>query len=257
MDTETLQPSFDFAISFAGADRALAERLASLLSDNGAVVFIDTPYRAHLVGKRLDREFEWVFGPGTRYFVVIVSRSYVDRLWPQHEWSIAVREAERRSEEFILPLRVDDSLLVGLSSAVGYIDLLQNPIEEVAEVLLEKMTGARRAEVTRWVAAFGVLIEDLLRSGDLPATAPINYPHLCDWLVDDLLARLQKAAITNPQFTEDARNGETFSARVAFSWNPRERPLEFGVLDWWEVLEVLPYDAVYSQAADLHSDTSG
>src|SRR6266511_4086097 len=135
MNTTRPEPNFDFAVSYAGNDRSIAERLASLLAEAGAVVFIDTPYRAHLVGRRLDKEFEWVFGPGTRYFVPIISRAYADRPWPQHEWSVAIRESERRSEEFILPLRLDDSLLVGLPSTVGYVDLRQHSIEAVAELL--------------------------------------------------------------------------------------------------------------------------
>ncbi len=245
MGTRRAGPNFDFAISYAGSDRSLAQRLASLLSEGGAIVFIDTPHRAHLVGRRLDREFEWVFGPGTRYFVPIISRAYADRPWPQHEWSVAIREADRRSEEFILPLRLDDSLLVGLASTVGYIDLRQHSIENTAELLLEKLTGARRAEVAHWVATFGLLVEDVLRSGRLPPAAPTDYPHLCDWLSEDLLARVRRSSVTNSRLTEDSRNGETFSVRIAFEWKPQQGPLEFGALDWWELLEVLPYDRVY------------
>jgi len=245
MATRRTGPDFDFAISFAGDDRRTAERLGTLLSDGGATVFIDTPHRAHLVGKRLDREFEWVFGSGTKYFVPIISRAYADRPWPQYEWSVAIREAERRSEEFILPLRLDDSLVFGLRSTVGHIDLRHHSVEEVAELLLEKLTGARAAEVTHWVAAFGILVEEVLISGELPPSAPTDYPHLCDWLAADLLARLRASPVKDPRLTEDSRNGETFSVRVAFHWKPQAGPLEFGALDWWDLLEVLPFDRVY------------
>ncbi|MFQ5792491.1 MAG: TIR domain-containing protein [Acidobacteriota bacterium] len=240
--------SFDFAVSFAGTDRSLAERLAALLSSRGAVVFIDTLYRAHLLGRRLDQDFQWVFGPATKYFVPIVSKAYVDRPWPQHEWSIAIREAQTRSEEFILPLRLDDSLLVGLPGTVGYIDLRRQSLEVIADLLMEKLTGEKRAEVIHWVATFGVLIEDVLGSGMLPSTVPIDYPYLCDWLARDLLGRLKESPITNPQITEDSRDGETFSVRVEFNWHPKEQPLEFAALDWWELLEVLPDDRVYEDA---------
>lgn len=248
MDARRAGHSFDFGISYAGSDRSIAEALAALLSGAGAVVFIDTPFRAHLVGRRLDREFEWVFGRRTRYFVAIISQAYLDRPWAQHEWSIAIREAESRSEEFILPLRLDDSLLVGLPSTVGYVDLRQHSIEEVAALLMEKLAGARSAGVTNWVATFGILVQEVLNSGELPPTAPTDYPHLCDWLAEDLLARLSRSSATNPWLSEDSRNGETFSVRVVFHWKPQERPLEFGTLDWWDVLEVLPYDRVYEAA---------
>jgi hypothetical protein len=245
MDIGREGPDFDFAISYAGSDRAIAERLASILVKGGAIVFLDTMNRAHLIGKRLDLEFEWIFGPGTRYFVPIISREYIERTWPQHEWSIAIREAKTRSGEFILPLRLDDSLLVGLLSTVDYIDLRQHSIVHVAELLIKKLADSPSAPITHWVATFGLLIEDVVKSGTLPTRAPTNYPHLCDWLADDLLSRVRRSSVTNCQIAEDSRTGETFSVRVSFDWNPQQGPLEFVALDWWEILEVLPFDHIY------------
>jgi hypothetical protein len=237
---------FDFAISFAGNERTLGERLASLLNARGAAVFIDSFYRSHLLGKRLDRKFKWVFGPGTKYFVPLVSQSYADRSWPQYEWDVAIREAQKRDpQEFILPLRIDDAILVGLPSTVRYIDLRKHSINEVADLLIDKLKGTMGTDVTHWVATFGLLIEAVLESGKLPTTAPRFYPHLCDWLAEDLLTRLRSSSISNVRITEDSRNGETFSLRIEFKWKSKEEPLDFGKLDWWEVLEVLPYDRVY------------
>ena len=105
---------FDFAISFSGEDRSVAEELANQLFERGAAVFYDKFYLGSLVGKRLDLKFEGTFGAETLFFVPIVSASYVERPWPQYEWNVAKREAEKRWKEFILPVRLDDSLLVGL-----------------------------------------------------------------------------------------------------------------------------------------------
>lgn len=246
MEIGGADPDFDFAISFAGSDRSLAERLASRLKALGAIVFIDSSFRAYLWGKRIDQEFKWIFGPCTKYFVPIVSSAYVDRLWPQHEWNVAIREAEKRApQEFILPLRVDDELLFGLPTTIGYIDLRNHSIDEVADLLIKKLTGQTKIEVVHWVATFGLLIEDLLESENFPPTAPTFYPHLCDWLAEDLLTRLKDSSISGARMVEDSRDGETFSVTIEFEWKPQEMPLDFGVLDWWEVLEVLPYDQVY------------
>lgn len=184
--------------------------------------------------------------PGTKYFVPIISRSYADRSWPQFEWDVAIGEAEKREpQEFMLPLRLDDTFLVGLPGTLKYIDLRKHSINDVADFLIEKLTGTARTEVTRWVATFGLLVEDVLESGNLPTTVPTDYPHLCDWLAQELINRLQDSSILNTWITEDSRDGETFSVRIAFEWKPQKAPLEFGVLDWWEVLEVLPYHSVY------------
>ena len=244
---------FDYAISFSAEYRSVAKELAEQLNKRGAVAFYDASYGARLWGKRLDCEFAWVFGVGTRFFVPIVSASYAERPWPQHEWTIATREAENRQEEFILPLRVDDSLLVGLPDTLGYVDLRRHSVDEVADLLIKKLGGSTvamarpRGEQT-WVAAFGLLIQDLLDSEDLPLEAPSDYATLCDWLTEDLKGRLDRAFLPDPRLTEDARNGETFTLRVAFEWGPSKGPLEFGELGWWELLELLPYDQIYDSA---------
>ena len=49
---------FDFAISFSEPYRPMAKELADQLDVRGAAVFYDDSYRAHLLGKRLDHEFE-------------------------------------------------------------------------------------------------------------------------------------------------------------------------------------------------------
>jgi len=136
---------------------------------------------------------------------------------------------------------------------VGYVDLRCCSVQEAADLLIEKLGGAQAALARQlaeqtWVAAFGVLMGCLENSGDLPPEAPSDYPTLCDWLTEDLMARLARAPLKNPRFTEDARSGETLSVRVAFEWCPSEGPVEFGGLDWWELLELLPYAEVYGSA---------
>ena len=245
---------FDFAISFSADCRSVAKELAERLHLRGAAVFYDEFYRAHLLGKRLDREFAWVFADGTRFFVPIVSASYANSTWPQHEWSIAKHEAKNRQEEFILPVRVDDSLLLGLPDTVCYVDLRHHTLDTVADLLIEKLSGstmmARPHGDQTWVAAFSLLIQNLLDSEDLPPDAPLDYASLCDWLTENLKARLTSSSLVNPRLTEDARNGETFGLRVAFEWGPARGPMEFGDLGWWELMEVLPYGEVYASASN-------
>ena len=243
---------FDFAISFSADCRSVAKELADRLHLRGAAVFYDECYRAHLLGKRLDREFAWVFADGTRFFVPLVSASYANSTWPQHEWSIARHEAKNRQEEFILPIRVDDSLLLGLPDTVCYVDLRHHTLDTVADLLIEKLAGstiqARPYGDQTWVAAFSLPTQNLLDSKDLPPDAPLDYANLCDWLTETLKARLASTSLVNPRLTEDARNGETFGLRVTFEWGPARGPMEFGDLGWWELMEVLPYEEVYDSA---------
>jgi hypothetical protein len=246
---------FDFPISYAGPDRAIARELGETLAAAGWRVFYDRFYPGRLLGARLDREFRWVFGGGTRFFVPLVSRHYGEGEWPQLEWRIGKEEAKRREQHFVLPVRLDDTPLLGLPETVGYVDLRQHSVDEVVETLSDK----RRAEVMikgaylareTWVATFGLVIEDVMEAGVLPESAPEDYPSLCDWLEDDLIRRLREAPISNPRFAEaSARTGETLSVRVAFEWVPRRDALSFGELPWWEVLEVLPWGEVHDVEA--------
>lgn len=244
---------FDYAISFSRECRSVAKELADRLHLRGAAVFYDGFYRAHLLGQRLGRVFAWVFADGTRFFVPIVSASYANSTWPQHEWTIARHEAKNRQEEFILPIRVDDSLLLGLPDTVCYVDLRDHTVDTVADLLIEKLGGSTIANARphgdqTWVAAFSLLTQNLLDSEDLPPEAPLDYAGLCDWLTENLKARLASTSLVNPRLTEDARNGETFGLRVAFEWGPARGPMEFGDSGWWELMEVLPYKDVHGSA---------
>lgn len=241
--------TFDFAISFAGPQRPIAEKLASLLSDYGAIVFYDSTYKASLLGRRLDREFEWLFGPGTSFFVPLISRDYVERNWPQLEWSVALGEAPHRRYEFILPLRVDDSRLLGLHPTVAYLDLREHTVEQAALILMEKLEDWRGrigygAWYQTWIATFGLQIADVLESPELPEDAPEMLPDLYDWLESDLIHRLSLPALDNPRYVEPSqRTGETLSVRVGFEWMVTGVPLSFGDLAWWHLLDLaLPPD---------------
>ena len=241
--------TFDFAISFSRECRCRARKLAQLLEEQGAIVFYDHSFVEHLLGKRLDDELAWVFGGATRYFVPFVSAGYTRRPWPHYEWSIAKLEADRRQEEFILPLRVDDSLLLGLPDTVGYLDLRDIGLGNVADILIRKLessttkigTGAEKGE---WVVTFGLKMEDL-DGHELPPDAPSDTPWLYDWLTEDLMKRLAQGSLSPARIIEDLRTGETLSVRLSFVWDPSKGALDFGEMAWWDLLELSPYDAIY------------
>ena len=223
--------------------------LSQLLVQRGARVFYDESFLAHLFGRRLDDEFAGKFGGETRFFVPFVSHGYVQKPWPQYEWSVASSEAHRRNEEFILPLRVDDTRLLGLSDAVCYLDLRTMGLVEVADVLVAKLgTTIDSSEVEpqdgEWVATFGILLETL-EEEELPESAPNDFPMLYDWLTEDLLDRLGRTRMSNVQVLEDLRNGECLSVRFGFEWDLSKEALSFGDMGNWELLELAPYNEIY------------
>lgn len=250
MDESGQHFEFDFAISFAGEDRLVAEPLARLLVDKGAIVFYDKFYKSRLLGKKLGREFGQIYGPASRFVVPIISQHYVRKDYTDYEFWIAKEEQKRRNYEFILPLRLDNTPVLGLPRDAGFVDLREETIISAAEVLMEKLTAhfpkRMRKLPEMWVATLGLVVDEVLENWSLPASIPREYAHLCDWLEEDLQERLHKAPIKDFDLPEAShRNGEALSVRITFHWSPSDDPLDFGNLQWWEVLQILPFEEVY------------
>jgi hypothetical protein len=74
--------------------------------------------------------------------VVFLSQSYPERDWTDFELSIGKEAADKRTEDYLLPLRLDDVKVVGIKSTLGYVDLRDVGIERAAELLAEKVEAA-------------------------------------------------------------------------------------------------------------------
>lgn len=135
-----LPATFDVVISYAGADVGIAETLAHLLEAAGVVVFFDRFYRAALWGRDLAEVLDDIYSKRSRYCVMLVSAAYADRVWTTHEKRSALaRDIESRDVEYILPIRIDDTLLQGLRPTVSFLSMADMTIESIADLLLEKL----------------------------------------------------------------------------------------------------------------------
>jgi hypothetical protein len=136
-----LPSSFDVAISFAGTERELAEKLAEILRAAGIAVFYDNFYPEHLWGKNLTAFLDEIYRKRAKFCVVFVSSEYKDRKWTIHELRSAQAKAlEQKGDEYILPVKVDDTELDGLPSNVGYVAISVG-IETIANLLIKKLQG--------------------------------------------------------------------------------------------------------------------
>lgn len=240
---------FDIAISYASEEEGIAENLYQLLREKGVKVFFARSENVYLFGKSLTSELQYIFGPHTKFFVPIISENYVKKRWPKYEFRIAKKEEPRRRFEFILPIHLDDVNLEGLKEDIVYIDLRKEGIFGSVDILIEKLRQIYPIEemiVPKvWVATFAVIIEDIFENYELPPSVPRDYAYLCDWLEKDLMNRLSKTSIEVLKLLEDSRDGETFSVRVGFKWDADKYPLDFGNIDWWQVLEIDEFNEIY------------
>jgi len=131
---------FDIAISFAGEDREIAEELASKLRTKDIEVFYDRFFKGELWGKELTKYFQDVYGPKTRFVVVLISEYYPIKDWTDFEFSIMREEAKKRKTEFILPVRIDDTEIEGIKPDVAYLDFQKEKIDGIVNCLIEKLS---------------------------------------------------------------------------------------------------------------------
>ena len=132
---------YGVALSFAGEDRQYAEALASLLKSGGYRVFYDKDEQANLWGKNIYEHLSSIYKDEARYCVMFLSKHYAKKHWPNHERQSAQARAFEENQEYILPIRLDDTEIPGFLSTVGYLDLRSMSIEEIYKILVNKLSG--------------------------------------------------------------------------------------------------------------------
>ncbi len=129
---------FDIAISFANAEREIAYKLASILTDNYKLkIFYDDFEQARLLGENLTEYLLEVYLQKSRYCIILISKEYKLSRWSRHEWRAAQSRAFSEPDiKYLIPVRVDDTVLPGLLDTVSYLPLYSSlTIENVANII--------------------------------------------------------------------------------------------------------------------------
>ena len=130
---------FDVAISFAGTEREYAEKLATTVKEAGFSVFYDEFFPEYLWGKNLVDTFDEIFRKRSRYCVIFISKDYKDRVWTNHErQSAQARALNEKGNDYILPIKIDDTELDGMPPTVGYINI-EKGVDKISELLIKKL----------------------------------------------------------------------------------------------------------------------
>lgn len=138
---------YDVAISFAGKNRNIAEKLANRLQKYHLEVFYDENEQADLIGKNLYQYLKEIYSEKCLYCIVLVSEHYLQRKWPSKVELPATQERDFVSdEEYILPLLLDDTKIPGIERTTGHIDLREMSIEEASELIAHKVLKKHYSE---------------------------------------------------------------------------------------------------------------
>jgi len=139
---------YDVAISFAGEQRPEAEAIAACLSKANVSVFYDAYEQSNLWGKNLYDHLADVYNNRARYCLMLVSAAYAAKVWTNHERKNAQARALSEKDEYILPVRFDDTDIPGLPETVGYLRFQDHGVEGVCRLLLEKLNISAKAAST-------------------------------------------------------------------------------------------------------------
>lgn len=137
------QFEYDVALSFAGENRAIVEKFANLLIAKNIKVFYDSMEISNLWGKNLVDHLADIYSKKARYCVMFISQYYPLKKWTNLERTHAQARAFRDANEYILPVRLDDTEVPGIAETIGYIDLRQQTIENVAHEFEQKLARSK------------------------------------------------------------------------------------------------------------------
>lgn len=130
---------YHIAISFAGEDREVAESIASKLKDKKYNVFYDRYEQAILWGKDLYSHLTEIYSKKAQFCLMIISKNYADKQWTNLERMAAQARAFSQSKEYILPLKLDDTVIPGLNETIAYVDYRKVGTDEIVNMIEIKL----------------------------------------------------------------------------------------------------------------------
>jgi hypothetical protein len=138
-------PRFDFALSFAGSDRAIARSLHAALTKEGYSVFIDEAFEHEMVGTDGMAYLGAIYAKESRYCIVLLSEDYDRGTWTQLERE-AIRSRELLGERGVLiPVKLTSYAPDWLPASRVYFDLSVRPIDNLLAILRAKHRAAQAA----------------------------------------------------------------------------------------------------------------
>jgi hypothetical protein len=143
-----LEHAYDFALSFAGEDRPLADALYEILDADDYVVFYDLNEQARIVGEDVEALLAPIYRSDSRFVIAVLGRTYGEKRWTIFE---SEQFKERFDEGHVIPIWDKDARPSRFDETrnIGYLtfDANSDPREEavrLAEMIKEKHTQVLR-----------------------------------------------------------------------------------------------------------------
>ena len=130
---------YQVALSFAGEQRDYVEEVARHLAAKSIAVFYDGFEVAQLWGKDGAETFHQVYSARATYVVMFISEEYVGKHWARLERRSALSRMLKDEQEFILPVRFDDTPIPGLPDTTLYLSANDYQPGKLAAVIAKKL----------------------------------------------------------------------------------------------------------------------
>lgn len=130
---------WDFAISFAGENRALAKTIVDLLEILDCTTFYDEYYEANYLGTAWSQQFKEIFGSKARYVVCLLDSYHAEKIWPTFEREIFT---PRVDDAAVIPIYLDDTPFQGIPKDIVGIDFKscdRGDIDLVTDTIVYKL----------------------------------------------------------------------------------------------------------------------
>lgn len=96
---------YDFALSFAGENRVLAEKINSLLSERDIAVFYDKNEQHRILADNVEDYLSPIYSTEARFVIALLSNSYPKKIWTKFE---SDNFKQRFGDKAIIPIWFSD-----------------------------------------------------------------------------------------------------------------------------------------------------
>ncbi|GEM_PF-4004201 len=163
---------FEVALSYVGAQQALAARLSSTLRERGLSVFFDRVDVEVIVGRDGPDALTDIYRAQARVCVLLLSPAYEQSVWTRIEREAVLARRNTDRTAFLIPVRVEGEPPEWLPRQLLYFDLMRQSIDALSDLVVDRVrsvAGARRAvpELLRSaVVGIGTLKNQIVADGE-------------------------------------------------------------------------------------------
>lgn len=129
---------FDFALSYAGAQRETAIKLRDALVKKGFDVFYDRDFEYESIGKDGVLYLDKKYSQESRYCIVLISKEYDSGKWTKLEREIIQAGALKSGRDILIPVLTSGYKPIWLLTTRIYFNLKKRPLDELVQILGKK-----------------------------------------------------------------------------------------------------------------------